>query len=173
MVFGCALMLTLVTYLFMPELLIRFGILHMMGCCMLLAALIRPLLKKIPWGIGFAVCALLFVFLYSMPKGAVGFLGFTFLSLPSELYSTSFLFPIGLPSPRFASGDYFPLIPWIFLFFTGYFGFRPLKKRKVFAATKPGKNPLEFMGRHSLIIYLLHQPVILGILLLLQYVELL
>lgn len=64
----------------------------------------------------------------------------------------------------FFSTDYFPLLPWLFLFWVGYFlhqlagraGMEPLRRSVC--------PPLGWMGRHSLVIYLLHQPVILGVL---------
>ena len=173
LVFGCGLAITFITYVAMPSMLITWGILHLLGCCMLLAALLKPLFERIPWGAGCVVCALLFVLLYSVSSGFVGFLGFPFAELPRELYRTDFLFPLGFPGPTFYSGDYFPLIPWVFLFFAGFFAFRFLKGRAFLKATTPGKNPLEWMGRHSLIIYLLHQPVIYGLLWLLQFAGLL
>ncbi|MCL2756733.1 MAG: DUF1624 domain-containing protein [Coriobacteriia bacterium] len=168
-VFGCALLISLVTYLAMPEMFINFGILHMFGCCMLLAALLKPLLKKIPWGVGLAVCLALYLLLYLVPHGSIGILNYPLVDLPRELYSTSFLFPIGLPGPSYHSGDYYPIIPWVFLFFAGYFVFRPLKRIKLFTATKPGKNPIEFLGRYSLIAYMAHQPLILLVLMLLSF----
>jgi uncharacterized membrane protein len=164
-VFGCALVLTLVTFLVMPEMLVSFGVLHMLGLCMLLAAGIRPLPEKVPPVLGFAVCAALFVLLKGLPEGFVGLLDWPLIRLPGAWYGTPVLFWLGLPGAGFFSSDYFPLFPWLFLFFAGYFGWAPLKSR--FAPKPGGKNPLALAGRHSLAVYMAHQPVIYGVCLLL------
>lgn len=61
------------------------------------------------------------------------------------------------------SSDYFSLFPWFFLFLSGYFLYRivfekgvasPLKDRKT------GNAFFDFLGCHSLIFYLLHQPLL-------------
>lgn len=69
---------------------------------------------------------------------------------------------LGFPQPGFYSTDYFSLLPWIFLFWAGLFLHRFLALRGVFS--RPGfhlKFPvLNWMGRHSLLLYLLHQPVL-------------
>lgn len=168
-VLGCAAALTLVTALAMPGMLIAFGVLHMLGCCMLLAALCWPLLQKIPPSAGVAVSAALFVFTKCLPRGALGFLDWPLVRLPAALYRTKWLFWLGLPGPGFASSDYFPLLPWVFLFFAGFFGWALVKGRAALARPAPrGRNPLEWLGRHSLPVYMAHQPATLGLLLGLQ-----
>jgi len=172
-VLGCGLVITLVTYFAMPQMFISFGILHMFGCSMLLIALLMPVLKKIPWGVGLPVSIALFLLLYLVPQGSIGIFEYPLVDLPSELYRTSFLFPLGFPNPMYYAGDYRPLIPWIFLILTGYFAFRPLKGHPPFTATKAGRNPVEFIGRHTLVGYMLHQPLILFVLMLLNFTGLL
>ena len=65
----------------------------------------------------------------------------------------------------FFSTDYFSLIPWIFLFVAGYFLHRVLEEEglneKLFA--KGNVPVLNWIGRHSLIVYLLHQPILYGL----------
>ena len=68
---------------------------------------------------------------------------------------------IGFPQAGFSSTDYFPLLPWIFLFATGYFLYSFLQEKglinRLFGKWKvPGIN---FLGKHSLIIYMIHQPI--------------
>ena len=73
-----------------------------------------------------------------------------------------------MPGPIFST-DYFPLLPWLFLFWVGYFlhqlagraGMEPLRRSVCPPLGWMGRHSL---GRHSLVIYLLHQPVILGVL---------
>ena len=63
----------------------------------------------------------------------------------------------------FFSTDYFPLLPWLFLFWVGYF-LTTRGPRTPRAAAPVGLPAVGWMGRHSLVLYLLHQPVILGVL---------
>lgn len=160
-VFACAMLLTLVTRLAMPDQLILFGVLHFMGAAMLISAGLSPLLRRVKPLAGAVVSFLLFVLLRGVPQGFIGLLDWPLVYLPQELYTQSWLFWLGLPGPGFASSDYFPLIPWLFLFWTGYFGFACIKDKVPLGV--PGKNPLEFLGRHSLLIYMAHQPVIYGV----------
>lgn len=156
--FGMA--LTLFTWLFAPSEIILFGILHMLGLSMILFYLLRPLLDKIKFPIvGFLVCALLYGFTAGISSGHLGP-----LSLPDSLYQISWLFPIGITAPGFFSSDYFPLLPWIFVFFAGsYFGIYLKEHRVPKFIYKTHIKPLAFVGRHTLWIYLLHQPVLYGV----------
>ncbi len=59
--------------------------------------------------------------------------------------------------------DYFPILPWIFLFVFGFYLWRVIEQRgwdHYFTAKIP---VLDFIGRHSLFIYMAHQPVLYGI----------
>lgn len=161
-VLGCALALTAVTAVMGPPMLVAFGVLHMYGCCILLFALLRPALQRVPAALGLVASFLLFALTKSMPYGWLGFLDVELWRLPAGLYTTGFLFPLGFPGPGFYSSDYFPIIPWFFLITTGYYGWALVKDRV--PASLPGKNSLEFIGRHSLLIYMAHQPVIYGVL---------
>jgi uncharacterized membrane protein len=79
------------------------------------------------------------------------------------------LMPLGFQFPGFASSDYFPLLPNL-----GYFLFGTLLGRRLYRIREtclpridPQQLPIRFFcfcGRHSLPIYLLHQPLIAGIL---------
>jgi uncharacterized membrane protein len=76
----------------------------------------------------------------------------------------SWLFPFGLTSSNFQSSDYFPLLPYFAYPLIGLLlGRRYYSKKKSFF---PDFHlpALEWFGRHSLYIYLLHQPVILTLL---------
>ncbi|MBE5037531.1 DUF1624 domain-containing protein [Subdoligranulum sp. DSM 109015] len=166
---GCALILTAVTALVMPSELILFGVLHFNACAVLLTCLLRPVLEKIPAGAGLAASAVLFAVLNQLPWG---YLGFEELHLaaavPQTLYRAN-LFWLGLPDlTRFASADYFPILPWLFLFWCGYFGWRWLTGLgRVPAAAKPpaALRPLCAVGSRTLLVYMLHQPAIYGVLL--------
>ena len=90
---------------------------------------------------------------------AVFFFGVRVLALPEAWYRGFFTAFLGFPGPGFRSADYFSLLPWLFLFWTGWFLYtlRPQEGRR------ERRLPLAAdLGRHSLLVYLLHQPAIYG-----------
>ena len=69
--------------------------------------------------------------------------------------------------PGFVSGDYYPLIPFVFMYLTGFFAAQAAQASSLEAPAWAYANPipeLAVLGRHALPFYLLHQPVILGVL---------
>lgn len=163
--FGAGMVITIVTYFFMRDELVQFGILHFLGICMMLFPLFKKLFYKIPSYIGAFLCIFLFLLTYNVPNGFLGFSGIFSIQLPSAFYNTPFLFPLGFPYPDFFSTDYFSIFPWIFVFAAGgFFGVSVKEKKLPAFAYKMHIPPLAFIGRHTLIIYLLHQPVVYGIL---------
>ena len=169
MVFGGGLVVTAVTCLVMPESRIVFGVLTCIGSCMLLLIPVEKLLKKLPAGTGLAISFGLFVVLRNVSAGSLGFEGFVLCPLPNSLYRNLLTAYLGFPHRGFFSTDYFPLLPWFFLFVAGYFLFRLLDEQglnsKLFV--KGNVPVLNWLGRHSLIVYLLHQPILYGLCLLL------
>lgn len=160
-----SLAVTLVTYFAVGyEFMISFGILHMLSACMLIYGLANKYMKLIPSWLGIALNALLFVFTFRITRGQLG-LPFLFsIELPASWYSTKFLFAFGLPDSGFYSSDYFPLFPWMFLFMAGTYLGRIGIKRKFPKFMHKNHVPfLSIIGRHSLLIYLAHQPLIFGI----------
>ena len=155
--------------LVMPSEQILFGVLHLIGAAVLLSALLRRFLDCAPALPGAIASFVLFLFLRSVPMGYLGIGELQLFELPRRLYSVPFLFPLGLPGPGFYSADYFPLIPWIFLFWTGLFLWRFLRPyAEETVRGWPACRPLVWLGRHSLWVYLLHQPVLLGFIFLLS-----
>jgi len=78
---------------------------------------------------------------------------------------TDWLLPFGLPSPSFSSFDYFPLIPWFGIFLFGAaLGKSVYASRRSLLPWRPPKTFVNWAGRHSLWIYILHQPIIMGVL---------
>ena len=132
---------------------VRFGVLHLLGCCMLLYGLLGRRLEAAMERPAFPLACLALFAASGLVCGraAVG---------PGWLY------PLGLRSADFVSADYYPLLPWGFLFLCGAWtarhldatGLQPLLRRRFPAA-------LTFWGRHSLMIYLLHQPLFWAVLL--------
>lgn len=162
--FLVALALTAVTWLVMPQELIVCGILHCIAACLLLCALFGRWLARIPAPVGAALCVVLFLCTCQLPQGSLFFGPFA-LPLPEGLYQVYPLSFLGFPSPTFRSGDYFPLLPNVFLFLLGYYLY-PAFLRLPLRVRMAGVRPLNFLGRHSLLIYLAHQPVLMGIMLL-------
>ena len=147
---ACGLLITVVTAVAMPTQLITFGILHFFGCCMLLYAAARPLLAKLPQLPMAALCMAAYFltrnFWYSVPD------------MPRSFP----LFVLGFRTGH-SSADYYPILPWIFLFLAGSFlGSRFARGAVPKFFTADPIPALSWLGRHTLIIYLLHQPVVYG-----------
>ena len=154
--------LSAVTLFAIPSEAIYFGILHFMGAAMILFRLLGPLLDKPEPVPGFLTSLLLFLVLYNLPNGTVGFARLVTIPLPASWYAGHALLPLGFGG---MGSDYFPLLPWIFLFFAGsYLGV--LIERGVFPTFvyRSVCPPLGWLGQKTLWVYMLHQPVIYGVL---------
>lgn len=152
---------SVVTILLMPENQVLFGVLTLIGSCMLLLSLLNPLFKRCNATIGFLVSFILFLFTEHISQGYLGLGAWRLLELPREWYCNYITAYLGLPAKDFYSTDYFGLLPWLFLFTAGYFLYHLFSRRKLFPYLEKGRlKPLEWIGRHSLIIYILHQPLI-------------
>ena len=151
-VFGAALLVSAATYLFGAP--VYWGILHLLGACMLLYAAVRKRWEALPGTYACGAALLVFVLTFALPiRVRVG---------------VPFLFPLGLRTAAFASADYYPLLPWGALFFAAAvagerLGDMPPEKKY---ASAP--RALAWMSRRSLLIYLVHQPVLLALAALLQ-----
>lgn len=156
---GCV--LTLVTWLVTPEALIRFGVLSFLGAASLIGAVVHPYLKKIPAVGGIFCCAVLLAVTWPVCGGGLGLGDEVLWKLPDAFYGTRWLYWMGFPDGTFYSADYFPVLPWIFLFFIGIYLAEVFRGRGVMRGEgcwKPGV--MARLGRCSLYIYLIHQPVI-------------
>lgn len=170
-----SILLTVVTVVILPYFNIGgaeiyFGILHLLSLGMLLVALLNKVIKAIPIFIGAILFLILFLAFYNVERGYIGF-GELKIALPDTLYENNNLFILGFHSNTFYSADYFPVLPWIFMFFSGAFVGRLAKANKFPAFLKKKLiPPLAFLGRHALIVYLLHQPIIYGLLFGIDYI---
>ncbi|UKI22778.1 MAG: DUF1624 domain-containing protein [Anaerotruncus sp.] len=122
-VLACGAAVSIVTAVIMPAIGIEgaeiyFGILSCLGCCMIIGGLLQRPLKKCPAGIGMLICVLLFILTYSVSARS---LLFGLIKLPDSLYKSNLLCPLGFFGNDFFSADYFPLLPWLFMFLTGSF----------------------------------------------------
>lgn len=153
--------ITVVTVLWLPDYAIVFGVLSCFGSCMILTALCSKALDAIPWPILTALSILLWIVLMDFSKGELHFL---FTDVTFALPKVEYLYPIGIVGKDFYSIDYFPLIPYLFMYWAGRGLYRPISKQqlpKLFY--KVHCSVLEWMGRHSLLIYVLHQPILLAL----------
>ena len=163
-VFGSGILITFVTLLVMPESRVIFGVLTLIGSCMLLLIPMEKLLLKLRAEIGLAGSFLLFLLFRNVNTGYLGFENWNILKLPDGFYENLFTTYLGFPQKGFFSADYFSLLPWFFLFLTGFYLYQLVQKNhmmeKLFSWRVLG---FDVIGRHSLLIYLLHQPVVFGI----------
>lgn len=157
-VFCCGLALQLGSYLavllgiFGDEMVIRFGVLHLLGISMML----WPLIKAAkPWQLLIAAAVII----------GLGYWFETFYVKPK------FLFAFGLITRQFGSGDFYPLFPEFGWFLVGGALGKLLyaEKKTLLPKVKSDCAILRFFrfcGRNSLIIYLVHLPLVGGILML-------
>lgn len=153
--------ITLVTALFMPEGIIKFGILTMIGSAVLIMIVIEKILKHINDILGLILSISLYIFTKDIN---VGYLFFNRIKVPEYLYSGDFMTYLGFMEDEFYSADYFSLMPWIFLFISGYFLYRVMKRKNWIVILKGVPNTvIEEISRGSLWIYMLHQPLVYGL----------
>ena len=155
MVAGAALLISLVTWFAVPGGFIFFGILHQIA----LASVFGLLFLGLPWFVTAAVAVL-------------------FVAAPWYLRSTMFDAPIlwwvGLSSSDPLSNDYVPVFPW---FGAVLFGIAAANLARRLGLVERARfalggwsRPVTFLGRHSLIVYLVHQPILIGIVWLLSQI---
>ncbi len=168
---------------------ISYGIIYCMGFSSLLAWALNELFRKKrdpcdiePDGLAshqsneskliklvIAAITLFLAFLLTLevPQGRLGLGGFggPNITLPKSLYTTEALNWLGFPGPSFASGDYYPPIPYSLLFLVGSALGLIMKLRGAPSILKKMEcAPLEWIGRHALEIYVVHQPIVLALL---------
>ncbi|MDD5162634.1 MAG: heparan-alpha-glucosaminide N-acetyltransferase [Candidatus ainarchaeum sp.] len=153
-IFCYGLLITIITWIFFPGEFIIFGILHFIG----ISIIISQLFFNWKWK--------------NLLLGMALFLSGLFLQ------NFSFNFPwllwLGFKPEQFATFDYFPLLPWFGLVLIGLFAGNLLypKAKRAFRIPELGKKlfarELCWLGKHSLAIYLLHQPILVAIMLILK-----
>ncbi|MFD0917661.1 DUF1624 domain-containing protein [Pseudahrensia aquimaris] len=150
MVAAAAAAISLVTWFAVPDSFIFFGILHAIA----LFSLIAVFTVRLPWWIN-GVLALAVLMLSE--------------ALRSEALGAPWLYWLGLAPVNPASNDYVPLFPWFSATLLGVAIGQFAKIRGWFERIKGRFNgnradrSLGFIGRHSLAFYLIHQPVLIGL----------
>lgn len=141
-----ALFITIVTYWIFPESYINFGILHFLGVSILLYTYFRKIQPIILFMLGTAII----------------FVGIIFDNIQ---VTNGLLFPLGLLTANYSSVDYYPLFPYFGFFLFGIALKKllyPMNQRLISFSLE--NNLLSRLGRNSLLIYIFHQPLLLGIL---------
>lgn len=138
---AAALLITVASIWLVPGGPIWFGILHAMA----VTGLLGLLALRLPWPVTLALAALIFVAAWG-PRFAA--------------FDPLWLVWIGLAETRPMMGDYVPLIPWTAPALAGIAFARALRPES-WPMQAPSRllDRLTFPGRHSLIIYLVHQPL--------------
>lgn len=139
--------ISIVTWLFLDGAYVRFGILHLIGISILLA---YPLLNLRYWNLAFGLALI-----------AAG------IYLQSITTATSWLLWLGATPENFYTVDYFPVLPWFGVFLIGVFLGSSLYEngaRKYWIWNLSGlpiAGVLAVLGRNSLFIYIIHQPILI------------
>jgi len=145
-----AFIITIVTWLVIGEGYIIFGVLHFIGVAIILSyPLLRHEKLDLPLAILFIIVGLL---------------------LLNQRFDISYLFWLGIIPRNFYTLDYFPILPWMGVVSLGIYTagklYKDYKRRfplKDFSGYKIVKF-IAFLGRHSLFIYFIHQPILMAIL---------
>ena len=146
-VLAAALLVSAVTYLIRAP--VYWGILHLLGVCMLLYAAARRRWEALQGIYACGAALLVFALTFALPvRVRVG---------------VPFLFPLGLRTAAFASADYYPLLPWGALFFAAAAAAERLGDMPPERKYESAPRALVWMSRRSLFIYLVHQPVLLAL----------
>lgn len=164
-VFVCGGIVSAVTLLFMPSQAVIFGVLTMLGSCMLLQIVTEPLWKRCNAYVGLFCTLAVFLLTKNINDGYLGIGLLSFVQLPDWLYQNYLTAYFGFPQASFFSTDYFSLFPWCFLFLAGYFLYRIACSYDLLSRLPNPRIPtLEWVGRHAIEIYMVHQPLVYGVL---------
>ncbi len=159
-VFTCGLLVSGITVLVVPKQQVVFGVLTFLGSAMLLTDYLRSFFEKIPPLLGVSLFGLLFYVCYPINRGYLQW-GRTQMELPAYLYRGKLMTYFGFMEPGFFSTDYYPLFPWFFLYLLGFECAIIIQDHLVMSIFEKSLcKPIEWMGRHALPIYLIHQPLI-------------
>ncbi|MDO5288993.1 MAG: heparan-alpha-glucosaminide N-acetyltransferase [Pseudomonadota bacterium] len=157
---ACALLVSLGSWWMFPQSWISFGVLHGMAVMLLITrvALLRGWLRGArPWGLGALLIA-------AGPLGSAWLQGARGSALADAL-NGRWLNGLGVVTHKPPTEDYVPLLPWLGVMWLGVGAAQWLAARapQALAGTlgAPGRA-LAVLGRHSLLYYMLHQPVMIG-----------
>lgn len=137
--FAFGMLITVITFFIFGDGAVKFGVLHFYGVASILAL---PLLRFGIWNALFG--------------GGVVLMGLA----DWTAFENPWLFPLAATSSNFQSLDYFPIFPWFGFFLLGVVLADFLKR---FPTGNFKCRSVQFMGQYSLWIYLIHQPILIGL----------
>ncbi len=155
-IFGLGLIITIATYFFVGPSFVVFGILHLIGFSIVGAYPFLKLDKFITLGAGILIILA----------------GIYIDSLRSE---SPWLIWLGVKQPGRSMVDYYPVFPFFGIVLIGVFAGWMLYPTGIRRFAWPDLSQvgpvqgLRFLGRHSLLIYLTHQPILIGLLFVLGF----
>lgn len=153
----CGICLSALSFLALPHMPIYFGVLHCIGVSMLLCLLLIRLRTDVLFVASLAIIVSSFVLSISIP----GINAFTYM--------------LGIHSVAVTSVDYFPLLPWFGYCLLGVSIGKTLYKDGKRQFTIPEllthNSLFSYVGKHSLGLYLIHQPVLVAALKVFMYLR--
>lgn len=138
------------------EMPIWWGVLHLLGFCMLFFGLTRVLWDLIPKN----AAPVIFIALIVATALARSYASPT----PEQTVPGIIVSILGWRQTGFRSFDYYPILPWLFVFLLGTWAGIHIRDRKLPERFYEQKVPcFPVVGRKALLIYILHQPILYGI----------
>ena len=143
---ACAILVSIVSYFMFPDSWIFFGVLHFVVVGSIICWIVMPYKKLL--------------FILSLVLIAFG------LFFQSPLFNQPFLQWMGMMTYKPITEDYVPLLPWLGVMMIGAaIGQWTLTKKDIWLFDNKLSTvlfPVQWLGQHSLIAYMLHQPLLLG-----------
>ncbi len=150
----CAVLVSVSSYIMFPNSWIYFGVLHGFAVMLVIARLTAGWGNWL-WALGALAIAMKFVAAHAMDMRA-----------EALFFNSNWLNWVGLIKKKPVTEDYAPLIPWLGVMWWGVASGNWLLRHRpeVLAWQVPVMNrPLTWLGRWSLSYYMLHQPVMMGV----------
>ncbi len=155
--FSLGLIITIVSWVIIPERFVIFGVLHCIGICIILSI---PFLSRLK--LNLALGSIMIIIGLSLRLISFGF---------------TWLIPFGFLPDQYFTIDYFPLLPWFGVVLIGislgnfFYPQGQRKYRLLERTTNKIHQNICFIGRHSLPIYFIHQPLLIGFVFIILFIS--